>query len=99
VRGIGYVIRFVLIITVWLMLLLVYPLLTLLFSISVIALLTVLHQLNLYKMAMLMKRVFKEVSRLRYEVRAKLNLGFRDSRQSSLDGDEEFHQGNCGYIR
>jgi hypothetical protein len=98
-RGVGRVIRLVLVITVWLILLLVYPLLTLLVSVSTFVLLTVLRQLNLYKIVMLIKRAFKDVSKLRYEVRAKLNLGFRDSRRSSLDGDEEFHQGKYGYIR
>jgi len=70
----------------------------LLVSASVFAFLAVLRQVNLYKIAMMFKRLVRGASKLRHTLKAGLNLGFRESQRGSLD-DEELRRRNCGYIR
>ena len=82
--------------TVGLLVVLVNALYVLLASISILAFVTMARQLNFYKIVMVIKRYAKNVSRLRFEIRAKLHTGFRD--YSSMDGDESHHR-NCGCIR
>ena len=65
--------------------------------ISMLAFVAITRQMNFYKIVMVIKRYAKNVSRLRFEIRAKLHTGFRDY-SGSMDGDESHHR-NCGYIR
>ena len=83
--------------TVGLLAVLVNPLYVLLASISILAFVTMARQLNFYKIVMVIKRYAKNVSRLRFEIRAKLHTGFRDY-SGSMEGDESHHR-NCGCIR
>ena len=66
-------------------------------SISMLAFVAVDRQLNFFKIVMVIKRYAKNVSRLRFEIRAKLHTGFRDY-SGSMDSDESHHR-SCGYIR
>ena len=65
--------------------------------VSIFAFLAVARQMNFYRIAMLMKRYAKNVSRIRFEIRAKMHTGFRDY-SDSMDS-EESHSRNCGFIR
>ena len=65
--------------------------------ISMFAFLAIARQMNFYKIVMIMKRYAKSVSRIRFEIRAKLHTGFRDY-SDSIDS-EESHNRNCGFIR
>ncbi|MGD0644062.1 MAG: hypothetical protein ABSA75_04060 [Candidatus Bathyarchaeia archaeon] len=65
--------------------------------ISMFAFLAIDRQINFYKIVMMMKRYAKSVSRLRFEIRAKLHTGFRDY-SDSMDSEESHHR-NCGFIR
>jgi len=67
-------------------------------ALSVFAFLVILQQMNVYRMlAVMMKRYAKNVSRLRFEIRAKLHMGFRGS-EESIDS-EESHSRTCGFTR
>lgn len=74
------------------------PLTVLLASISMIALLTIARQMNFYKIVMMMKRWAKNVTRLRFEIRAKLHTGFRDY-DEPLDAEGSRRSGRCSYAR
>ena len=74
------------------------PLTALWVSISMIALLAIARQMNFYKMAMMMKKWAKNVSRLRLEIRAKLHTGFRDYAEP-LDTEDSRRSGRCSYAR
>ena len=65
--------------------------------ISMFALLAIARQMNFNNIVMMIKRYAKSVSRLRFEIRAKLHTGFRDY-SDSMDS-EESHNRNCGVIR
>jgi hypothetical protein len=67
------------------------PLFAILALVGVLTFLAVVRQLNFYKILMVMKRYAKEVSKLRFEIRAKLHTGFRDY-NGSLDSDESHHK-------
>ena len=71
---------------------LISPPVVLFASISVIAFLAIASQMNLYKIAMMMKNYAKSVSRLRFEIRAKLHTGFRDYNGSIESADESSHR-------
>lgn len=83
--------------TAGLLIFLINPLLMLLASISLLAFIAVARQLNFYKIAMMIKRYAATVSRLRFEIRAKLHTGFRDY-SSSLE-NEKSHSKSYGYVR
>ena len=65
--------------------------------ISMFAFLAIARQMNFYKIVMIMKRYAKSVSRIRFEIRAKLHTGFRDYSES-MDS-EESHYRTSGFIR
>jgi hypothetical protein len=67
------------------------PLFAILALVGVLTFLAVVRQLNFYKILMLVKRYAKEVSKLRFEIRARLHTGFRNY-NGSLDGDESHHK-------
>ena len=60
------------------------------------AFLTIARQMN-FSIFMMIKRYAKTVSRLRFEIRAKLHTGFRD--YSDCIDNEESHSRNSGFIR
>ncbi len=65
--------------------------------ISMFAFFAIARQINFNNIVMMIKRYAKSVSRLRFEIRAKLHTGFRDY-SDSMDS-EESHNRNCGFIR
>ncbi len=65
--------------------------------ISLFAFLAITRQMNFYRIVMMMKRYAKNVSRIRFEIRAKLHTGFREYGEP-VDS-EESHSRNCGFIR
>jgi hypothetical protein len=76
---------------------LINPLFAMLAIASVLSFLTVARQLNFYKIVMMMKRYATGVSRLRFEIRAKLHTGFRD--YNGAVESEESHGKSYGYVR
>jgi len=74
------------------------PLTVLLASISIIAFLAIARQMNFYKIAMLLNKWMKNVSRLRIEIRAKLHTGFRDC-NDPLDIENSSRSGRISYAR
>ena len=54
------------------------PLTVLLASIGMFAFLAIARQMNFNKIVMMMKSWAKNISRIRFEIRAKLHTGFRD---------------------
>jgi hypothetical protein len=91
------VISLVLLATFGLLTALISPLVVLFASISIITFLAIARQMNFYKIVMVIKRYAQTVSRLRFEIRAKLHTGFRDY-SVSLES-EESPRGSCGYIK
>ena len=74
-------------------------LLTVLFaSIGMIAFLAITNQMNFYKIVMMMKSWAKNISRMRFEIRAKLHTGFRDY-NDPLDAEGSHRSGRCSYAR
>ena len=65
--------------------------------ISMFAFLAIARQMNFYKIVMTMKRYAKSVSRIRFEIRAKLHTGFRDY-SDSMDSEKSHHR-TSGFIR
>ncbi len=76
---------------------LVNPYYVLLASIGLFALLTLSRQINLYKVAMMIKRLANNTSKLRIAIRAKVHTGFKD--YTAIDNEEESRSKTCGYIR
>ena len=76
----------------------VNPLTVLMASISMIAFLAIARQMNFYKIVMIMKNWAKNVSRLRFEIRAKLRTGFRDY-SDPLDAEGSRRGRSCSYAR
>ena len=73
--------------------------LTLLFAlISVIAFLAIAKQLNFYRIVMMIKSWAKNISRIRFEIRAKLHTGFRDYNDPP-DAEGSHSSGRCCYAR
>ena len=66
--------------------------------VSMFAFLAIARQMNLNNILMMLKRYAKNVSRIRFEIRAKLHTGFRDY-SDSLDSEESHHSRNCGFVR
>jgi hypothetical protein len=71
-----------------------YLLLTL---VSVMAFVAIARQINLSKIAMMLKKYAKTVSKLRFEIRAKLHTGYGDY-SASLDA-EKSSQRSSGFVR
>ena len=65
--------------------------------ISMFAFFAIARQMNFNNIVIMIKRYAKSVSKLRFEIRAKLHTGFRDY-SDSMDS-EESHNRNCGFIR
>ena len=78
---------------------LIYPLAVLLLSAGAVVFLVLSRQLNFYKIIMMLKRFARNASKLRYELRARFHLGFRDYRGASLDEEEGLHRRTRGYVR
>jgi hypothetical protein len=70
---------------------LINPLAILLASISIIAFLAIARQLNFYKIVMMLKNYAKTVSKLRFEIRAKLHTGHMDY-GASIETEESSHR-------
>jgi hypothetical protein len=64
--------------------------------VSIFAFLAIARQMNFNNIFMMIKRYAKKVSKLRFEIRAKLHTGFRD--YSDPMDSEESHNRNCGFI-
>ena len=82
--------------TVGLIVVLINPL-YMLAVIGMFAFFAIARQMNFNNIFMMIKRYAKNVSRIRFEIRAKLHTGFRDY-SDSIDR-EESHNRNCGIIR
>jgi hypothetical protein len=78
---------------------LIYPLAVLILSAGAFAFLLISRQLNFYRIFMMMKRVARNISRLRTEFRARFHLGFRDYNSVSANADEEMRHKTHGYVR
>ena len=78
---------------------LVYPLAVLLLSAGTLAFLVLSRQLNFYKIVMILKHYARNASKLRYELRARLHLGFRDYRGVSLVEEEGLRRRTRVYVR
>jgi hypothetical protein len=74
------------------------PLTVLFASIGMIAFLAIARQMNFYKIVMMMKSWAKNISRIRFEIRAKLHTGFRDY-NDPLDAEGSHRSGRCSYAR
>ena len=98
-KRMGRIVSSVLVATAAMLVVLVYPMLLLLFSVGVFALLVLSRHLNFYKMVMMLKRYARSATKLRSEVRARIHLGFRDCSNVSFDGGEEFRCRTHGYVR
>jgi hypothetical protein len=83
--------------TVGLMMVSISPLYVLMASVSILAFLAVARQMNFYKIAMMLKNHAKTVSKLRFEIQAKLHTGFRDY-SGSVESEEYSHK-SCGFVR
>jgi hypothetical protein len=66
--------------------------------ISMFAFFAIARQMNLNNILMMLKRYAKTVSRIRFEIRAKLHTGFREY-SDSLDSEESHHSRSHGFIR
>ena len=82
--------------TVGLMMALISPLYVLMATFSILAFLAIARQMNFYKIAMMLKNHAKTVSKLRFEIQAKLHTGFRDY-TGSLESEESSHK-SCGFV-
>ena len=91
------IIYLVLLATVGLIIVLINPLIVLLVSVSMLVFAAIARQINFYKIIMMLKRYAKRVSKLRFEIRAKVHTGFGDY-SSSIDSEESLHK-NCAQIR
>jgi hypothetical protein len=91
------IIYLVLLATVGLMIVLINPLIVLLVSVSMLMFAAITRQINFYKIVMMLKHYAKCVSKLRFEIRAKVHTGFGDY-SSSIDSEESLHK-NCAQIR
>jgi hypothetical protein len=91
------IIYLVLLATVGLMIVLINPLIVLLVSVSMLMFAAITRQINFYKIVMMLKHYAKRVSKLRFEIRAKVHTGFGDY-SSSIDSEESLHK-NCAQIR
>jgi hypothetical protein len=91
------IIYLVLLATVGLMIVLINPLIVLLVSVSVLMFAAIARQINFYKIVMMLKHYAKRVSKLRFEIRAKVHTGFGDY-SSSINSEESLHK-NCAQIR
>ena len=69
---------FVTVAIIWTALMIIYPILMLLITLSLFAVTAMLRQLNFYKIILMLKRYARKVERLRFEIRAMLHTGFRD---------------------
>ena len=74
------------------------PLVVLLASISMIAFLSIAKQMNFYRIVLMMKSWAKNISRIRFEIRAKLHTGFRDY-SDPMDAEGSHRSGRCSYAR
>jgi hypothetical protein len=83
--------------TVGLMMVLISPMYVLVASVSILAFLAIARQMNFYKIAMMVKNHAKTVSKLRFEIQAKLHTGFRDY-SGSVESEESSHK-SCGFVR
>ena len=90
----------VLFVTASLMLALFYPMLLLIFYAGAFVLLMLSRQLNLYKIVIMLKRAARNLDvKLRYEIRIRLHLGFRDYSNASVDYEDDLHRRTHGYVR
>jgi len=83
--------------TIGLLAALINPIVVLFASISIIAFLAIARRMNFYKIIMMIKGHAKNVSKLRFEIRAMLHTGFREY-SGSMENEESRHR-SCGYIR
>ena len=74
------------------------PLMILLASMSMIAFLSIAKQINFYRIVLMMKSWAKNISRVRFEIRAKLHTGFRDY-SDPMDAEGSHRSGRCSYAR
>jgi len=74
------------------------PLMILLASMSMIAFLSIAKQMNFYRIVLMMKGWAKNISRIRFEIRAKLHTGFRDY-SDPMDNEGSHRSGRCSYAR
>jgi len=83
--------------TAGLLVVLINPLYVLLASTSMLAFVAIARQLNFNKIVMMIKSCAKNVSKLRFEIRARVHTGFGDY-SGSMDNEESHHR-SCGYAR
>jgi hypothetical protein len=77
-----------------------FPMLMLIFYAGAFVLLLLSRQLNFYRMVIVLKRYAQKLgAKLRFEIRTRLHLGFRDYGGVSAESDEELHRRTYGYVR
>jgi biopolymer transport protein ExbB/TolQ len=97
VRRVVYPVLFVI---ASLMLALFYPMLLLVFYAGAFVLLMLSRQLNFYRMVMVLKQAVRNLgAKLRYEIRIRLHLGFRDQSNASVDYEDDLHRRTHRYVR
>ncbi len=85
--------------TFGLLLSLAYPIYAVFALLGMFTLIMLAQQLNFYKIAMIMKRYMRNVSKLRHEIRAKLQMGLTDYRDIYLDDESKSRRSErCGFI-
>lgn len=80
------------------LLILVNPTYLMLALLSMFTILTLARNMNFYKIALMIKRYAREVSKLRFEIRMKLHTGFKDY-SASMDEETKSRSKTYGYIR
>jgi hypothetical protein len=80
--------------------LMINPLIMLLAMLSLTAFLMVTRQINTYKIVMMLKRLISNASRLRFEIRTRIHMGFRDYSGLAVESEEsKLRNSHCGYVR
>ena len=75
----------------------VSPATVLLATIGMFAFLAIARQMNIHRIMTMLKGYAKNVTRLRFEIRAKLHTGFTDYNESTES--EKSHSTTCGFTR
>jgi hypothetical protein len=76
-----------------------YPTYMLLALFGIFALLTLARSLNFCKIAAMIRWYARVVSKLQFEIRLKLHMGFRDYGVAIEDDENRSHIRNCGFVR
>ena len=86
-----------LLVSLGLLTVLISPLYTLLAFVSILSFLAIARQIDFQKLLLMLKNFAKNVSKMRFEIRAKLHTGFRE--YSDSVENEETSNRKYGFVR